>query len=623
VSASTSTIWIRTLAQSPKVRDATAVAVAFGLTLALLGAHGGSSRSLDALGAALAAIACFPLLAHRRAPLAVFALTTAASATLNGLDYGGGPPFGPTFALFFVATDERTEARIRQTTAVVLGLFAIHVGAATIAHPGFPTTPILFGIVLWGGAWVIADQLRHRRQRLADLEQRARRAERETERERRLAAAEERTRIARDLHDSAAHAINVILVHAGAARLLQRRDPDAVQTALTTIEHLARETIGEIDQLVRGLREEGRGDGTDDAIEPPTGLAAVETLAQRHRAAGVAMEIRVDGRPRPLAPALDQSAYRILQESLTNAARHGSGRADVQIAYGQGHLELAISNPLPPRQRRGGARWARNPGDARARCTPRRHPRSRPHRRALPCPHPPALRRQRSHKMNAPPVRVLLVDDDDLMRAGLRAVLSSDATIEVVGEASNGRAAVSAVRAHSPQLVLMDVRMPDLDGIAATREVLAAAPEVRVVILTTFEQNDYIFGALNAGASGFLLKRTRPEELLAAIHTVAAGDSLLSPSVTRIVIDRMANQPTPDMSSSDLEELTAREREVLELVARGLSNREIAAALVIEESTVKTHVKRILMKLHLRDRVHAVIFAYERGVTQPGPKPAA
>jgi DNA-binding NarL/FixJ family response regulator len=225
--------------------------------------------------------------------------------------------------------------------------------------------------------------------------------------------------------------------------------------------------------------------------------------------------------------------------------------------------------------------------------------------------------------MNAPPVRVLLVDDDDLMRAGLRAVLSSDATIEVVGEASNGRAAVSAVRAHSPQLVLMDVRMPDLDGIAATREVLAAAPEVRVVILTTFEQNDYIFGALNAGASGFLLKRTRPEELLAAIHTVAAGDSLLSPSVTRIVIDRMANQPTPDMSSSDLEELTAREREVLELVARGLSNREIAAALVIEESTVKTHVKRILMKLHVRDRVHAVIFAYERGVTQPGPKPAA
>jgi DNA-binding NarL/FixJ family response regulator len=217
-------------------------------------------------------------------------------------------------------------------------------------------------------------------------------------------------------------------------------------------------------------------------------------------------------------------------------------------------------------------------------------------------------------------VRVLLVDDDDLMRAGLRAVLSSDASVEVVGEAENGRAAVERARALRPDLVLMDVRMPDLDGIAATREVLATSPGVKVVILTTFEQDDYIFGALNAGASGFLLKRTAPEELLAGIHTVARGDSLLSPSVTRTVIDRMARQPTPDIGSGRLlDELTPREREVLELVARGLSNGEIAAELVIEESTVKTHVKRILMKLRLRDRIQAVIFAYESGLTRPGP----
>jgi DNA-binding NarL/FixJ family response regulator len=222
------------------------------------------------------------------------------------------------------------------------------------------------------------------------------------------------------------------------------------------------------------------------------------------------------------------------------------------------------------------------------------------------------------------PVRVVLVDDDDLMRAGLKAVLSSDPGIEVVGEASNGRAASATVRAGRPDLVLMDVRMPDLDGIAATREVLASSPDVKVVILTTFEEDDYIFGALNAGASGFLLKRTRPEELLAAIHTVAAGDSLLSPSVTRTVIERMAHQPTPDLrSAGQLDELTPREREVLELIARGLSNGEIAAELVIEESTVKTHVKRILMKLRLRDRTQAVIFAYETGLTQPGPKPVA
>jgi DNA-binding NarL/FixJ family response regulator len=212
-------------------------------------------------------------------------------------------------------------------------------------------------------------------------------------------------------------------------------------------------------------------------------------------------------------------------------------------------------------------------------------------------------------------VRVLLVDDDDLMRAGLKAVLSSDETVEVAGEAATGREAVERVRTLRVDVVLMDVRMPDLDGIAATREVLAVAPAAKVVILTTFEQDDYIFGALSAGASGFLLKRSRPEELLAAIHAVAAGDSLLSPSVTRIVIERMARQPAPDAGAgAQLDELTPREREVLGLVARGLSNTEIAAALVIEESTVKTHVKRILMKLRLRDRVQAVIFAYENAV---------
>ena len=226
--------------------------------------------------------------------------------------------------------------------------------------------------------------------------------------------------------------------------------------------------------------------------------------------------------------------------------------------------------------------------------------------------------------MSAAPIRVLLVDDDSLMRAGLRAVLSSDPAIEVAGEAPDGRLAVDSVRRLRPDLVLIDVRMPDLDGIAATRQVLTASPDVKVVILTTFEQDDYIFGALSAGASGFLLKRSRPEELLAAIHTVAAGDSLLAPSVTRTVIERVAHQPTPQLSSSNrLADLTAREREVLQLIARGLSNNEIAAALVIEESTVKTHIKRILMKLHLRDRIQAVIFAYEAGVTQPGPKPAA
>jgi DNA-binding NarL/FixJ family response regulator len=216
------------------------------------------------------------------------------------------------------------------------------------------------------------------------------------------------------------------------------------------------------------------------------------------------------------------------------------------------------------------------------------------------------------------PVGVLIVDDDKLMRAGLRAVLSSDEEIEVVGEADDGRAAIDSARRLRPDVVLMDIRMPEMDGVTATREVLEAAPDCRVVIVTTFEEDDYVFGGLAAGASGFLLKRTGPEELIAAIHTVAAGEALLSPSVTRRVVERMAREPGVEPQEERLGELTEREREVLELIAAGLTNAEIAERLVIEESTVKTHVKRVLMKLDLRDRVQAVIFAYENGVVRPG-----
>jgi DNA-binding NarL/FixJ family response regulator len=218
--------------------------------------------------------------------------------------------------------------------------------------------------------------------------------------------------------------------------------------------------------------------------------------------------------------------------------------------------------------------------------------------------------------------RVLIADDDDLMRAGLVELLTADPGIEIAGQASTGRQAVEQACRLAPDVVLMDVRMPDLDGIGATRELARAAPAVRVLVLTTFEQDDYIFGALRAGASGFLLKRARPEELIAAVHTVAAGEALLSPPVTRRVIDRMAQQPTPQLADqAKLGELTPREREVLQLIAGGLSNREIAAALAVEESTIRTHVKRILMKLGLRDRVQAVIFAYETGMNRPAVRP--
>ena len=216
-------------------------------------------------------------------------------------------------------------------------------------------------------------------------------------------------------------------------------------------------------------------------------------------------------------------------------------------------------------------------------------------------------------------IRVLIVDDQPLMRTGFRMILDAEPDIEVVGEAADGREAVALARRVEPDVVLMDIRMPNLDGIAATREIVDAAPRARILILTTFEDDDYVFGALSAGASGFLLKRTQPEQLIAAIHTIAAGESLLSPSVTRTVIDRMARHSPADRSAGRrLRQLTPREREVLELVVRGLSNAEIAATLAVEESTVKTHMKRVLTKLEVRDRVQAVILAYENRLVRPG-----
>lgn len=299
---------------------------------------------LGAVGLLLVALSSLPLVGRRRAPLAVFAVTAAASAALSALGFPSGPPIGATVALYFLALDpDRVRAPKWAVAATVVTLLAVHVAAAGVGQDELPTVPLLFGIVVWGGAWVIGDRVRMRRARVAELLDRAHRAEREAERERRLAAAEERTRIARDLHDSAGHAINVILVQAGAARLLAEQDPRRSREALETIEDVARETLGEIDQLVRALREDGAA-----SVEPPYGLAAVKTLLERHRAAGLRVDVRIQGEQRQLPPAVDQAAYRILQEALTNAARHGQERARVELGFGSRSLEVKVTNPVHP-----------------------------------------------------------------------------------------------------------------------------------------------------------------------------------------------------------------------------------------------------------------------------------
>ena len=319
--------------------DVLIAAAIFGFSLATVGhkAFERSDHDLDFFGVVLVALASWPLVARRLAPLPVFATVTAATSVLYGLHYGLGPPIGFALGLFTFAA-HRDEQRPRLWTGALLASLVVLLAPHVVQGEWAPE--LLLGAVVWAAAWFAGDRARLRRERFHELEERARRAEREAERERRLAAAEERTRIARDLHDSAGHAINVILVQAGAARLLQEQDPERSRKALETIEEVARDTLGEIDQLVRALRE----DGTGPAVEPPRGLVALDTLAERYRAAGLPLTVDVEGPRRPLAPGVDQAAYRILQEALTNAARHGRGNADVRVAFGPAALELTVTN---------------------------------------------------------------------------------------------------------------------------------------------------------------------------------------------------------------------------------------------------------------------------------------
>ena len=213
-------------------------------------------------------------------------------------------------------------------------------------------------------------------------------------------------------------------------------------------------------------------------------------------------------------------------------------------------------------------------------------------------------------------IRVLVADDQSMVRAGFRMLLAGQEDIDVVAEADNGIEAVEKAASYQPNVVLMDIRMPELDGLEASRRILAADRLARILILTTFDLDDYIYEALQAGASGFVLKDDPPEQLIAAIRTVAAGDALLSPGVTRRVIRQFTRIPRP-APPNELDELTTREREVLCLIAQGLSNAEIGQQLFISETTVKTHVTHVLQKLNLRDRVQAVVLAYQAGLLEP------
>lgn len=345
-----------TTATAPKVRPGpsavldvgvAAAAVAGSLLLASRGSNGLShsgSEVLDPTVLLLLLLASVPVVAWRRSPLGVFALTASAAVLLAVLDHPVGFPFGPTAALYFLAAS-RNEAHpwTSATTAAVVGLFVAYLGATFIADASFPGIALSHTSLAWTAAWFAGERRRLRQEQLAELRERATRAERDAERERLLAVAEERARIARDLHDSAGHAVNVIAVRAGAARLRHEREPHRSATALEAIEELARHTVEEIDQIVGTLRDRGTG---RSEVEPAPGLASLDDLAAQHAAAGLEVTLSTAGSPRPLSSATGQATYRILQEALTNAARHGAGAATVELTFDDSAIDITVTNPL-------------------------------------------------------------------------------------------------------------------------------------------------------------------------------------------------------------------------------------------------------------------------------------
>ena len=428
------------------------------------------------------------------------------------------------------------------------------------------------------------------------------------------AAANERRRIVRETHDIVGHALNVMILSGAAARRVMSNDPQQAQELLSTVEDVGRDAFRDLD-VALGLTDRS------PELTRLKGLADVDELVDRLVNAGMHVDYEVNGSPRPLPKLVDGSAFRIIQESLTNVAKHAvNAHTQIRVRFEPETLRLEVSDHGDAGRdersrsiRHGPTRRRR---DARTGLGARRSHRSR-------SPRPGRLPRRgraaaRSAVTMSRPIRVQIVDDDVATRVGLRAIMTAEDDIEVVGESSSAEEACRNVERFAPDVVLMDVQLPGADGIEATERIvsLATEPVPRVIVLTTFEFDDYVFRSLRAGASGFMLKRARAEDLTAAVRSVADGNALPAPVLTRRLIERFA--VTSAERHASVHELTDREREVLVLIAGGRSNQEIATELMISLDTVKSHVKHVFTKLGVRDRSQAVIAAYESGLVVPG-----
>jgi DNA-binding NarL/FixJ family response regulator/signal transduction histidine kinase len=467
---------------------------------------------------------------------------------------------------------------------------------------GFATLMLLF-LVPWALGRLVYERTR-RADAFAALaaQAAAERAERE-----RAAVTQERLMIGRELQDIIAHSVSVMVVQAGGARRLLGTEPDRARESILNVEQIGRDALAEMRRLLGLLRK----DDDPRALTPQPGLDQLPELASSLGDAGLVCGLHVEGDPIALTPGIDLVGYRVIETALETAAASRCRQANATVRYEPRQLELEIRGevPLP------------GVGDSMrtvTACRAVRRQARRPTRRArrVHRPMPTAARGDAEHVSTS----ILIADDQALVRAGFRMILEAEPDFRVLAEAKDGVDAVEAARRCRPDAVLMDIRMPRMDGLEATRRIIAAgtAGRPRVLMLTTFDLDEYVYDALSAGASGFLLKDAPPEQLVAGIRVIAEGESLLAPTVTRRLIETFLRERTPAPEPPPaLAELTHRELEVLGLIARGLSNSEIAHELVVSDATVKTHVARVLSKLGLRDRVQAVVLAYETGIARP------